>query len=135
MKEITLEAKIQNIPEATMFVDTELEALECGIRQQTQIDVAVDEIFTNIASYAYGSGTGEATIRFEFDEATRTVRISFIDTGMEFNPLEKDDPDVSLSAEERQIGGLGIFLVKKTMDKMTYLRTEGQNILTIYKKI
>lgn len=135
MKEITLEAKIQNIPEATMFVDAELEALECGIRQQTQIDVAVDEIFTNISSYAYEPGTGEATIRFEFDEATRTVRISFIDTGMEFNPLEKDDPDVSLSAEERQIGGLGIFLVKKTMDKMTYLRTEGQNILTIYKKI
>ena len=135
MKELTLEAVKENITAVTMFVDEQLEALECSMKAQMQLDVAVDELFTNIASYAYPSGTGNATIRLDFDPADRMFSITFIDSGIPYNPLEKPDPDVTLSAEERSIGGLGIFLVKKTMDDMTYRYENNQNIVTIRKKI
>ncbi len=135
MKEITLKAVIESIPQATSFVDEQLEAIECPMKAQMQLDVAIDELFCNIASYAYGAGEGKATIRFDYDPAARRVILSFIDEGVPFNPLESDEPDVSLSAEERAIGGLGIFLVKKTMDSIKYRYENGQNILTIEKQI
>jgi len=135
LKELTLEAVKENITAVTMFVDEQLEALECSMKAQMQLDVAVDELFTNIASYAYPSGTGNATIRLDFDPADRMFSITFIDSGIPYNPLEKPDPDVTLSADERSIGGLGIFLVKKTMDDMTYRYENNQNIVTIRKKI
>lgn len=135
MKEMTLKAETAKIPELTAFVEEQLEALDCPMKAQMQIDVAVDEMFTNIASYAYGEGQGEATVRFDFDPSTRVVSITFIDSGMPFNPLLKEDPDVTLPAEKRQIGGLGIYLVKKSMDSMDYHREDGRNILTITKGI
>ena len=135
MKEITLKAVIESIPQATSFVDEQLEAIECPMKAQMQLDVAIDELFCNIASYAYGAGEGEATLRFEYDPAARRVILSFIDEGIPFNPLKSAEPDVSLSAEERAIGGLGIFLVRKTMDGMAYRRENGKNILTIQKQI
>ena len=135
MKELTLQARLENIPRVTAFVDEALEALGCPMRAATQIDVAIDELFSNIARYAYAPGTGEATVRFEFDAHGRTAIIRFIDGGAPYNPLEREDPDVTLSAEERGIGGLGIFLVKKTMDGMSYERKGGRNILTITKRI
>ena len=135
MKELTLEAKVENIPTLTAFVDEWLEGLDCPIRAQMQIDVAVDEIFSNIAQYAYGPEGGSATILLEFDEAERTAMITFVDGGVPYDPLSKADPDVTLSAEERDIGGLGIFLVKKTMDAMAYRRENDQNMLTIHKRI
>ena len=135
MKEITLDAKIENIAAATDFVVEQLEALDCSIKAQTQIDLAIDKLFTNIVSYAYAPGEGKATVRFEFDEATRMASITFIDCGVPYDPLAKPDPDVTLSAEERPIGGLGIFLVKKTMDAMEYRREDDRNMLTIRKKI
>ena len=135
MKELTLEAKLESIVDVTAFVDAELEALDCPMRAQTQIDVAIDELFSNIARYAYAPGTGEATVRFEYAEEERMVAITFIDRGVPYDPLAKADPDVTLSAEERSIGGLGIFLVKKTMDDMRYERSGDLNVLTIRKKI
>ncbi|MBR2700016.1 MAG: ATP-binding protein [Clostridia bacterium] len=135
MKELTLDAKLENIPSLTALIDEWLEGLECSVKAQMQIDVAVDEIFSNIAQYAYGPKGGSAAIRLEFDEADRTVRITFIDSGTAYNPLTKADPDVTLSAEERDIGGLGIFLVKKTMDAMKYRRENNRNMLTIHKRI
>lgn len=135
MKELTLEAKVENIPTLTAFVDEWLEGLDCPIRAQMQIDVAVDEIFSNIAQYAYGPEGGTARILLEFDEAERTATITFVDGGVAYDPLSKADPDVTLSAEERDIGGLGIFLVKKTMDAMAYRRENDQNMLTIHKRI
>ena len=135
MSEITLEAVPENIPEVTAFVDGELEARECGMKAQMQIDVAIDEIFSNIAYYAYAPEKGKATVRFDYDEATRTAEITFIDTGMAFNPLERPEPDVQASLEARQVGGLGIFLVRKTMDAVRYRRENGQNILTLSKTI
>ncbi len=135
MKEITLEARLENIPKVTAFVDTELEALDCPLKAQMQIDVAIDEIFSNIARYAYTGKTGDATVRFEFEADPKTCILTFLDQGVPYNPLEKKDPDVTKSAEEREIGGLGIFLVKKTMDNMTYERDGNTNMLSLYKKI
>ncbi len=134
-KELKLEANLNNIPRVMAFVDKELEALQCPLKIRMKIDLAIDELIANVANYAYASGKGEVTVRFAFDEADRMVSITFIDEGVPYDPLKKRDPDVTLSAAERQIGGLGIFLVKKTMDSMEYKRENDCNILTIYKKI
>ena len=133
MKELTVEAAIENIEKVTEFINAELEALDCSFKAETQIDVAIDELFGNIARYAYSPETGKATVRIEVEENPLSVIITFIDNGRPFNPLEKSDPDITLSAEEREIGGLGIFLVKKTMDMIEYDYRDGQNILTIRK--
>ena len=135
MTEWTFEAVAENIPQLTELIDGQLEALDCSMKAQMQIDVAVDEIFGNIARYAYGEGRGDATVRFDFDGTSRMASISFLDRGMPFDPLKKADPDVTLSVEEREVGGLGIYLVKKTMDDMKYRYENGMNILTLYKHI
>lgn len=135
MNTLTLKATLDRIPEVTAFIDEQLEALDCPMKAQMQIDLAVDELFSNIAHYAYETGTGDATVRFWFDAGTRVVSVAFEDTGVAYNPLEKIDPDVTLSAEDREVGGLGIFLVKKTMDAMEYERLNDRNIVTIRKKI
>ena len=135
MAEITIPARVENLDTVTAFVDAELEKLDCPMKTQIQIDVAVEELYVNIAHYAYAPGEGDATIEVETDPASRTVSITFRDRGVPYDPLAKTDPDVTLSADERQIGGLGIFMVKKSMDDMRYTYEDGQNILTIVKKL
>ena len=135
MKELTLKATLENIPRVTEFIDQLLEERDCPMKAQMQIDVAIDELFGNIAHYAYGEGTGDATVRFDFDEESRMASIAFVDGGVPFNPLAQEDPDVTLSAEERKVGGLGIFLVRKTMDRLEYKHENGYNTLTVWKKI
>jgi len=135
MQELTMEATIGNIEALTAFVDGQLEALDCPMKAQMQIDIALDEILSNVAHYAYAPGTGPVTVRVGLDEATGMALVTFIDRGVRYDPLAKEDPDVSLSVEEREVGGLGIFLVRKTMDDMRYEYADGQNILTICKKI
>lgn len=135
MKEITVPAQIDRLMEVTAFVDQELEAHDCSMKAQMQIELALDEILTNIASYAYKPGTGDATIRVDIDPDTRMATIVFLDSGVPYDPLQKADPDTTLSADERQIGGLGIFLVKKTMDDMFYAYEDGKNVLTLKKRI
>ena len=100
-----------------------------------QIDIAVEEIYVNIANYAYQSGTGQATICMETAKDSGMAIIRFINSGIPFNPMERKDPDVTLSAEERNIGGLGIYMVKKSMDDVFYEYKDGHNILTIKKKV
>ncbi len=133
MKELTLAAAIDNIEKVTDFINAELEQIGCPFKAQTQIDIAIDELFGNIARYAYNPETGKATVRFEIEDNPLSVIITFIDNGRPFNPLESVEPDITLSAEERNIGGLGIFLVKKTMDMIDYKYNDGQNILMIKK--
>ena len=135
MKEVTVAATLDNIPVVTAFVDEQLEALDCPMKAQMQIDVAIDELFGNIAHYAYPGSEGNATVRFDFDEMTRTVSITFIDNGIPFDPLQMADPDVTVSAEEREVGGLGIFMVKKTMDSINYQYENECNILMIQKQL
>lgn len=135
MKELTVEAAVENIEVVTVFVNEELEKLDCPVKARRQIDVAIDELFGNIARYAYSPDVGKATVRFAVEEDPLEVTITFIDNGIPFNPLEKSNPDTHLSAEERPIGGLGIFLVKKSMDLVEYEYKNGQNILKIKKNI
>lgn len=135
MKELTIAAEIENIPAVTEFVDAELEECGCPLKTQMQIDIAIDELFGNIARYAYDPGTGEATVRVDVKENPTAVEITFIDGGVPYDPLKKADPDVTLSADEREIGGLGIFMVKKSMDNIAYEYRDGKNILSITKNI
>ena len=134
MKELNIEAKTENLDDVLAFVNSELESFGCGMKQQMQIELSVEEIFVNIAHYAYTPNIGMAIIRVDVDE-TNTAILTFIDSGIPYNPLEKADPDITLSADERQIGGLGIFMVKKNMDEVIYEHKDGQNILTLKKKL
>ena len=135
MQELTIEAKIENLDEVLAFVDERLEEIGCSMKTQMQIDVAVEEVFVNIASYAYTPGIGSATVRIESSQDPAAVTITFVDRGIPYNPLLKEDPDVTLSAEERAIGGLGIYMVKKAVDDISYVYRDGQNILSISKTI
>lgn len=135
MKEMTIPATVGNIEKVTAFVDEQLEQIDCPPKAQMQIDIAIDELFGNIARYAYNPDTGPATVRVEVTQSPISVVITFIDHGIPYDPLKTAEPDISLSAEERAIGGLGIFLVKKTMDEITYEYKNGQNILRIRKDI
>lgn len=133
MKEMTIAATVDNIEAVTDFVNEQLEALECPLKVQMQIDIAIDEIFGNIAHYAYKPNVGEATVRVEVIEEPLCVVITFIDRGIPYNPLSAAEPDTTLTADERAIGGLGIFMVKKSMDEITYRYENGRNILSIRK--
>lgn len=135
MAELSIQAKKDNLDQVLAFVDVELEVLDCPMKVQLQIDIAVEEIFVNIANYAYADNNGEVSISTGISDTTRTLFITFTDSGMPYNPLQKPDPDVSLSAEEREVGGLGIFIVKKSMDDVVYERKNGQNLSTLYKRI
>ena len=133
MKELIIAATVENIETVTDFVNEQLEALDCPMKAQMQIDIAIDELFGNIAHYAYNPDVGDATVRVEVTEEPLAVVITFIDKGVPYDPLAKADPNITLSAEEREIGGLGIFMVKKTMDDIIYEYKDGQNILKIKK--
>ena len=135
MKELTIAATVENIETVTDFVNEQLEALDCPVKAQMQIDIAIDELFGNIAHYAYNPETGNATVRVEVINEPLSVVITFIDKGVPYDPLKNEDPDITLSAEERSIGGLGIYMVKKSMDEITYTYKDGQNILSIKKKL
>lgn len=135
MKELTIAATVENIEAVTDFVNQQLEELSCPMKAQMQINIAIDELFSNIAHYSYNPEIGQATVRVEVMENPLAVSITFIDNGVPFDPLSKEDPDLTLSAEERQIGGLGIYMVKESMDEITYEYKDGQNILSIKKCI
>ena len=134
-KEITVDASLENIEVVTDWVNGLLYTWECSMKAQIQIDVAIDELFGNIAHYAYPKGMGKVTVIIELEEEPKRVSLTFVDGGIPYNPLEKDDPDTTLGIEERQIGGLGIFMVKKTMDKIEYEYREEKNRLKIIKAI
>ena len=135
-REITFpEASLQNIPEGISFIEENLERMGAGMKTITTFDVAADEIMANIISYAYPEKPGPMTIRVYSRNGGRTVCLKFIDEGIPYNPLTHKDPDVTLSAEERGIGGLGIYMVKKTMDVVHYMYMDGKNILTVKKDI
>ena len=135
MKELTVAATVENIGTVTDFVNEQLEAVDCPMKAQMQIDIAIDELFGNIAHYAYHPEVGNAIVRVEVTQEPMAVIITFIDGGVPYDPLKATDPDTILSADERQMGGLGIYMVKKSMDAITYEYRDGKNILTIKKKL
>ncbi len=135
MKELNVEAKDENLYQVLDFVNEQLEAFDCAPAVKIQLDIAVEEIFVNISHYAYNPEVGPATIRAEVTQDPLSVTLTFMDHGIPYDPLVKEDPDITLSAEERAIGGLGIFMVKKSMDQVEYEYKDGQNILTIKKNL
>lgn len=134
MKEFTVEAKVENLDKVIAFVNSELETTDCPMKIQMQIELAVEEIFVNIAHYAYGEETGSATVTVDVGSGDTAV-ICFSDSGVQYDPLAKEDPDVTLSVEKRSIGGLGIFMTKKSMDHISYEYRDGHNVLTMEKRI
>ena len=135
MKEMNIAATVENIEVVTDFVNEQLEAIGCPMKARMQIDIAIDELFGNIAHYAYHPEVGSATVRVEVLEEPLSVIITFIDGGVPYDPLTAADPDTTRPAEERTAGGLGIFMVKKSMDEITYRYENGRNILSIRKNL
>ena len=129
-KEITVDSKMENMEMLTAFVEKELEPFDPSPKSQMQINVAIDELFSNVVHY---SGSSKMTLVLEVVEDVLTATLTFIDNGIAYDPLSKKDPDISLSAEDREIGGMGIFIVKKSMDAVNYEYKDGKNILTIKK--
>ena len=135
MQEFTIEATVENIPIVIDFVNEQLEALNCSTKIQLQMEIVIDELFSNIAKYAYNPEIGVATVRVEVEEEPVSVIVTFIDEGKPYDPLEKEEPDVTLGLEEREIGGLGIYMVKQSMDDVIYEYKNGKNILKVKKSI
>ena len=135
MDSIIVPAKNEYLEQVTAFVDERLEAHDCPMTTQMQVELAVEEIFVNIASYAYGEGQGTVTVRGTVTEEPPGVELTFMDEGTPYNPLKREDPDMTIPMEDRGIGGLGIFLVKKNVDDIRYEYREGKNILVLRKKL
>ena len=131
----TFPAKTESLTDILGFVEETLESYGCSMKIQMAVCVAIEEVFVNIAHYAYGDGEGDMTLGIDFDENSRAVTFCMKDKGIPFDPLKKPDPDITLSAEDREIGGLGIFIAKKTMDSIAYTYENSENILTMIKKI
>ena len=135
MTKKTFPAKTEMLNDVLGYVEQTLESFDCPMKTQMAICVALEEVFVNVAHYAYPCGEGDMTLSIAFDEASRAVTFRMADQGVPFDPLQKPDPDITLSAEDRQIGGLGIFIAKKTMDSIQYAYENGENVLTMIKKI
>ena len=135
MKEITVDATIENMDTVTAFVDDFLDQIACPMKSKIQINIVIDEIFGNICHYAYKDSVGTVTVRVESGNTPKAVFLTFTDNGIPYNPLETEDPDITLSSEERKIGGLGIYLVKKNMDEMKYEYVNQQNRLWMEKRL
>lgn len=132
--QITLEAKIENWKLLQDFLEAGLDSILSPFAARQEIFLCAEEIFVNVSSYAYEE-TGKVTVLAEWNAATRELTLQFQDSGKPYNPLERDDPDITLAAEDRQIGGLGVFLVKKLTDSIIYEYSDGKNVLTIKKRI
>ena len=134
-KEMTVSAVMENVEVITSLAENEMEMNGCSLELIFQVNIAIDEIFSNIVNYAYPDGAGDVWFSIDFTTSPKAVRLTFEDAGIPYNPLEKEEPDITLSADERQIGGLGIFIVKKTMDEVEYDYKSGHNVLTVIKLI
>ena len=135
MRELRVEAKTSELNKVQEFAAQMLKELKADENTCFQVKLSLEEVFVNIASYAYPEGNGTATISVSERTNPHAIEITFRDSGIPYNPLAKEDPDVTLAAEDRQIGGLGIYMVKKSMDDVLYEYKDGCNNLTLIKNI
>lgn len=135
-KELVVKAAADNLNQVLGFVESEAKQAGCPEKTVGQIAIAIEELFVNIASYAYAPNTGICSICFKSEVQNDGGRLQILirDNGKKFNPLMHKSPDITLSADERPIGGLGILMVEKLMDKLTYSYENGQNILSVEKR-
>lgn len=131
ISELSIEATIENLEKVEEFIDENLDKCNFSTKRMNQIKISVEEIYVNIAHYAYSPNTGMAKISVDINQDDKYMEIVFIDQGKPYNPLEKKDPDVKLKVSERQMGGLGIYMTKKLMDDISYEYSHGKNILTL----
>ena len=134
-EELVIEAVVDNLDAVNLFVHKSIEQFEVSKRNLMQLDLIVEEIFINIASYAYTPNTGLVKILLNIETAPLAISLTFIDSGIPYNPLEQSDPDVNLPVDDRQIGGLGIFLTKNIADDISYQFVDGQNVLQLTKSL
>jgi sigma-B regulation protein RsbU (phosphoserine phosphatase) len=135
LTERTFPADVSALGEVLGFLEEALQGFSCSAKAQIALSVAIEEAFVNVARYAYGDGGGEVALGIGFEEEGRVLTLRMTDGGTPFDPLGRGDPDITLSAEEREIGGLGIYIVKKTMDTVSYAYENGKNILTMTKQL
>ena len=135
MKEINVEANVDNLYKVLGFIEQQLNGVNCDVKNQNRLLIAVEEIFINIAKYAYEDGNGSIKVQVSFSANNSVITVVFIDSGIKYDPLAKEDPDIGLSAYERPIGGLGIYITKKFVDEIFYDYKSNQNILIIKKQI
>ena len=133
MEKITVDAVLENLQAVIDFATEKLEERDCSMKVVMQTELVIEEIFVNIASYAYHPEIGPATFCMEFEENPHALLMTFIDAGKPYNPLEQDAPDTTLAIDEREVGGLGIFLVRKNVDEISYEYADGKNILRMKK--
>ena len=135
MQELTVEAKVENLDKVNDFINNSISEFNCSKKAIMQLGVIVEEIFVNIASYAYPDKVGFATVQVEIKNNPPAVTLTFVDEGVEYNPLTNEDPDLELSVEERGIGGLGIYLVKNIVEEISYNYKDNKNILSLTKNL
>ena len=135
MKTLNIKADRKNLHRVLAFIDRELLNAGCRMKPKIQIDIAAEELFTNIAAYAYEDGPGDVYIDIDINGDPASAEITFSDSGKPFDPFSNEDPDITLNAEERSVGGLGVYMVKKTMDEVHYEYSDGMNHTTIRKMI
>ncbi len=136
--ELALPAKQENWEQVHCFLNQYLDSKGCTEKVRTQLLIAAEEIYVNIAQYAYQDRgdmelAGIVSIEVNMQKDSGQAVITFKDNGIRYDPLKKDAPDITLSANQRQIGGLGIYIVRKMMDEVEYKYEDGYNILTIKK--
>ena len=132
-KVLRIPAKLEGMDEVLDFVSSLVDAHGCTPQARSQLRMAMEELYVNIAHYAYPDGEGWAEIRGSVEDGV--VMFTLIDGGTPFDPLAKPDPDILLSGEERRIGGLGIYMVKSMVDEVEYTYLDGCNRLTLKKQI
>lgn len=131
----TLDATIENVETITGLIDEKLEEAGASMKAEMQINIVIDEIFSNIAKYGYASGKGDATVTLDILQDPLRAEITFINSGEPYDPLAQEDPDIHAALDDRPMGGLGILIIKKTMDDVSYEFKDKQNILTVVKAL
>lgn len=126
-------AKVEELDSVLAYIEGELEKIDAPMKAVMQLNIAVEEIFVNIAHYAYGEDNIGGYSDITLNPIESGVEVILSDKGVAFDPLAKLDPDVTLNASERNIGGLGIYMVKKSMDQVSYRRENDMNIFSMKK--
>ena len=134
IRKIEVPAIVSELDAVQTFTKKILQEARFSEKSIKQVAVAVEEVFVNIAHYAYTPGTGEAAVQIEINKKPEQAVITFTDRGKPFNPMAKAEPDVSLPAKDRGVGGLGIFMARRLMDDMSYEYKEGRNVLRMVKE-
>lgn len=133
MKELAVEAVADNLQKVMDFMTGALSDKNCSTKTLLQMELVLEEIFINIASYAYDGDKRPVVMSVDFEEDPVAAVVSFRDKGTPYNPLDRADPDLALKLEKREIGGLGIFLVKKNVDAIWYEHINDENVLSFRK--